>query len=84
MQPTFDFKRFLSAHFRDADGLIAAVGKHFRKTPTREAVKKWFRRATVSSEWFPAVIASAEAEYGEPLDLNEYFEGENHDEDIFA
>lgn len=75
MQPgrfMFDTTRFLETHFNDADGVIGLVAKHWPTIPNREAVRKWFSRSSVASEWFPVLLIVLEAEAGSPVTLREF------------
>lgn len=76
----FDFIAFLDDHFGDVNGVVGLVHKHLPDAPRHEAVRKWFARGSVSSEWFPMLLAVLEKENGCPVALTPYVQpGDRHD-----
>lgn len=69
----FAAANFLTDHFGDTDGVLGLVGKHWHEVPRRETVRKWFRRASVASEWWPILLFVLEINNGEPVSLAPYF-----------
>ena len=75
LQLLFDSKRFLDDHFASAKGLTAFLSAYQAEGPNEEAIKKWFQRGAVPSEWFPILLAFLELENGHPVRLATYVIG---------
>lgn len=80
----FAAERFLHEHFGDADGVLWLVGKHWHEVPQRETVRKWFRRASVASEWWPILLLVLEIDNGEPVSLATYVTAHGGDSGVFS
>lgn len=83
-QISFDTSGFLRDHFRDADGVVGLVGKHFAEAPKREAVRKWFARRAIPADWWPVIIVTVERERGAPAEVARYFTPGGWKNDVFA
>ena len=77
----FKTRQFLQDQFTDPDGLVCLVEKHCSMQPQKEAVRKWFQRGSVPSDWWPLLIIAALRETGEVPPLGNYLGGVN---DIFG
>lgn len=72
----FNAMQFVGDHFGGVDGVVGLVAKHYGEAPQREAVRKWFTRGQIPSEWMPAVLFAAECEMGGQIDLAPYLHAE--------
>lgn len=72
IEDVFRTGKFLEDNFGDVDGVIGLVGKHWSTVPQREAVRKWFSRESVASEWWPVLLLVLEAHKGKPVSLSPY------------
>jgi hypothetical protein len=80
----FQTVKFLEDNFDDVDGVIGLVGKYWPVTPRREAVRKWFSRESVASEWWPVLLLVLETHTGRPVSLAPYTIRWGIDDGIFA
>lgn len=81
----FATSTFLKDNFGDTDGVTGLVGKHWPVIPAREAVRKWFSRASISSEWWPVLLIVLEKENGGvPVSLAPYSDHGGSDNGIFG
>lgn len=78
----FDTPRFLSENFGTPDSTVALLQTQVGYTPNREAVRKWFSRGAVPSDWFPVLIIALERYAGAPVPLINYLHGGQFD--VFA
>lgn len=69
----FNAMKFVGEHFGSVDGVVTIVGKHYGEAPQREAVRKWFARGQIPSDWMPALLYAAECDFGSHVDLAPYF-----------
>jgi hypothetical protein len=75
----FDTTRFLAENFDDTDGVLGLLAKHDLPMPNREAVRKWFSRASVTGDWLAVLLVALKRETGQLADVEPYLEQENHD-----
>jgi hypothetical protein len=68
----FDAARFLQDRFTNPDGVIGLFQTYGMNCPSREAVRKWFERSSISAEWLPLLLALLELDAGEPVSLAQY------------
>lgn len=68
----FNTLKFLKDNFGDVDGVIDITEKHWPAQPQREAVRKWFSRESVASDWWPVLLLVLEAHKGRPVSLAPY------------
>lgn len=75
--------RFLDDNFGDADGVLGLLAKHDMEMPNREAVRKWFARASVTAEWLAVLLVALKRETGRVADIEPYLRDTEH-HDIFG
>lgn len=67
----FDFKRFLTDHWRDADTLHSYFALYGLKYQ-RATLYKWFLRDAIPSEAFAMLLSLLELENGKPVSITKY------------
>lgn len=72
MALSFDSKKFLTEQFRSSADLVAFVTLYRVDPPREAAVDKWFRRASIPSDWLPVLLALLQIDRGSPVSLTEY------------
>lgn len=70
----FNMKRLLEENFTTPEGVVNLVSAYNLDAPSVEAVKKWFYRASIPSEWLPVLSYILEMENGETFRLSRYLE----------
>ena len=67
----FDFKRFLTDHWRDADTLHSYLALYGMKYQ-RATLYKWFLREAIPSEAFAILLSLLELESGKAPSIAQY------------
>lgn len=80
----FNAELFLREHFRDIDGVERLTRKHLGASPQRDAIRKWFERASIPATWLSRLILVVELEYGAPVSMGKFMGGENNAASIFT
>lgn len=70
----FKFKKFLMAHWRNAEMLERFLAAYGITELKRNAIYKWFLRETIPAEWFAVLLCLLELEKGKPVSLREYLD----------
>lgn len=76
-------ERFLRDNFGDVDGVLGLLAAHDLPMPNREAVRKWFSRASLTADWLAVLSVALKRETGLAVDLEPYLRDIKH-HDIFA
>jgi hypothetical protein len=67
----FDFKRFLTDHWHNAD-LLHSFLSTYGKSYQRATLYKWFLRETIPAEGFAVLLALLEIDSGKPVSVVNY------------
>ena len=80
----FATTRFLEDQFGDPDAIAGLAALYDVSVPSKDTMRKWFSRGSISSEWWPVLISLLEKYHGCPVSLSRYVEGSANDADIFG
>lgn len=73
----FESKRFLNDHFADPDAVIGLLSAYNLDRPSHDAVKKWFQRQSIPTDWLPVLLCALELDLGDPVRLATYLGGKS-------
>ena len=65
----FDTRAFLKDRFKTPERLVWLLSVYGLAPPQKEAVKKWWSRASVSSGWLAVLVCVLEMDEGRPVSL---------------
>lgn len=65
----FDFAAFLADHWKDSDALHAFLLKHGVRDFEKQAIYKWWIRASIPAQGFAVVLAVLEVSEGAPVSI---------------
>lgn len=68
----FDAAAFLKDQFRTPPEMLAMFRDYGVPAPRDGTVSQWFQRGSVSSAWFPVLLAVLELHTGAPVSIVQY------------
>jgi len=71
----FSAKRFLQSEVGTAPQVLVLCTLYGIKSPTLEAVQKWYSRDAMPGAWLAKLLGLLELEKGRPVSLAPYFDG---------
>jgi hypothetical protein len=80
----FDAARFLEENFGTPDGIVCIASRFGVDVPSRDTIRKWFERGSISGEWLSVLIVLMETQTGSPVSLKAYLKIRGLEYGIFS